>query len=63
VELPEAERTEDGLKDYGAYYVPAVEGKYIANMPKWDGGFNGGGTTVNPAVPPGALDGPIVGQK
>lgn len=28
------------LKDYGAYYVPAVEGKYIANMPTYDGGFN-----------------------
>jgi len=39
VELPEMER-ENGLKTYGAYYVPAVEGKYITNMPIWDGSFN-----------------------
>lgn len=39
VELPEEER-ENGLKDYGAYYVPAVEGAYISNMPTWDGSFN-----------------------
>lgn len=39
VELPEAEH-ENGLKDYGAYYVPAVEGSYISNMPTWDGSFN-----------------------
>lgn len=38
VELPD-EKLENGLKDYGAYYVPAVEGKYIENMPVWDGGF------------------------
>lgn len=63
VELPEDEREEDGLKTYGAYYVPAVEGRYIADMPKWDGGFNGSKKTVKPAVPPEALNGPIVGQK
>ncbi len=39
IELPEAER-EGGLKTYGAYYVPAVEEKYISNMPLWDGSFN-----------------------
>ena len=39
VELPGMER-ENGLKTYGAYYVPAVEGEYISNMPVWDGRFN-----------------------
>jgi hypothetical protein len=39
VELPDMER-ENGLKTYGAYYVPAVEGEYISNMPVWDGRFN-----------------------
>ncbi len=28
------------LKTYGAYYVPAVSGEYISNMPAWDGSFN-----------------------
>jgi len=37
------------LHDYGAYYVPAVEGKYIANMPTYDGGFNG--PSAKPATP------------
>lgn len=36
VELPE-ERSENGLKTFGAYYVPAVDGTYIANMPIWNG--------------------------
>lgn len=44
VELPDLEghtrQEELGLKTYGAYYVPAVEGAYISNMPVWDGGFN-----------------------
>ncbi|MGN0493742.1 MAG: hypothetical protein ACI4F7_08855 [Acutalibacteraceae bacterium] len=31
---------EYGLKEYGAYYVPAVEERYISNMPLWDGSFN-----------------------
>lgn len=39
-ELPEM-GVRDGLKHYGAYYVPAVESRYIANMPTYDGGFNG----------------------
>jgi len=38
VELPEEEL--DGMKTYGAYYVPAIEEKYISNMPLWDGSFN-----------------------
>ncbi len=40
VELPEAEREEDHLKDYGAYYVPAVEEAYLTDLPVWDGRFN-----------------------
>lgn len=41
VELPENEfATPQGLKHYGFYYVPAVEGKYIENMPVYDGSFN-----------------------
>lgn len=39
VELPDAER-EDGLKDFGAYYVPAVSGDYISDLQTWDGSFN-----------------------
>lgn len=39
VEMPEGER-ENGLKDFGAYYVPAVDGAYLTGMPVWDGGFN-----------------------
>ena len=39
VEVPYEER-ENGLKTYGAYYVPAVEGKYLTEMPVWDGSFN-----------------------
>lgn len=39
VELPEEER-ENGLKSFGAYYVPAVDGDYLSNMPTWDGNFN-----------------------
>ena len=38
-ELPE-EKPEHGLKTYGAYYVPAVEGSYLTNMPVYDGRFN-----------------------
>ncbi len=39
VELPEIERAE-GMKTYGAYYVPAVSSEYISNMPTWNGSFN-----------------------
>lgn len=38
VELPEMEI--DGLKNYGAYYVPAVESSYIVNMPTCSEYFN-----------------------
>jgi len=31
---------DNGLKTYGAFYVPAVDEKYIANMPLWDGSIN-----------------------
>lgn len=41
VDLPEDLRPSDKeLRVYGAYYVPAVEGQYIANMPTYDGRFN-----------------------
>lgn len=39
VEIP-AEAQDNGLKTYGAYYVPAVEQQYISNMPVWDGSYN-----------------------
>ena len=39
VELPEMRR-ENGLTDYGAYYVPAIQEEYIRNMPLWDGNIN-----------------------
>ena len=39
VELPE-EACDNGLKTYGVYYVPAVWGQYIANMPVYDGRLN-----------------------
>lgn len=41
VEIPEEGGSGvEGMKTYGAYYVPAVESSYISNMPVWDGGFN-----------------------
>ena len=40
IELPNFNKTETGLKTYGAYYVPAVEERFISNMPVWDGSFN-----------------------
>ena len=39
IELPEMQR-ENGLTDYGAYYVPAIQEEYIRNMPVWDGSIN-----------------------
>jgi len=39
VELP-AEALENGLKTFGAFYVPAVRSEYLENMPVWDGRFN-----------------------
>ena len=41
IELPERENWHgNGEKEYGAYYVPAVDGKYLKNMPVYDGRFN-----------------------
>ena len=37
--LPELAE-EDGLQTFGAYYVPAVEGRFLTNLPVWDGSFN-----------------------
>ncbi len=39
VELPDME-LDNGMKTYGAYYVPAVSEKYISNMSVWAGSFN-----------------------
>lgn len=39
IEIPK-EKQKNGLKTYGAYYVPAVESKYISNIPVWNGSFN-----------------------
>lgn len=34
------DESENGLKTYGAYYVPAIAEEYIENMPVYDGRFN-----------------------
>jgi len=39
VELPEMAQ-ENGLKNFGAYYVPAVEAEYLTGLPLWNGSFN-----------------------
>lgn len=39
IELPEMRR-ENGLTDYGAYYVPAIQEEYIRNIPLWEGSIN-----------------------
>ena len=39
VELPSMQR-ENNLKTFGAFYVPAVDERYISNMPLWNGSFN-----------------------
>lgn len=39
VRLPE-EAEEDGLQTFGAYYVPAVEGRFLTNLTVWDGSFD-----------------------
>lgn len=39
VELPEMEQ-ENGLKNFGAYYVPAVKAEFITGLPLWNGSFN-----------------------
>lgn len=45
VELPEESKkcdvnVKNGMKCFGAYYVPAVDGRYITNMPMYNGEFN-----------------------
>ena len=40
VEVPPQDNATTNLKTYGAYYVPAVAGEYLTNMPSWDGSFN-----------------------
>lgn len=39
VEMPSMEM-ENGLKTFGAFYVPAVRSEYLENLPVWDGRFN-----------------------
>lgn len=39
VEMPEMAQ-DNGLKKYGAFYVPAVEDEYLSDMIVWDGRFN-----------------------
>ena len=39
VELPEMAQ-ENGLKNFGAYYVPAVKPEFITGLPLWNGSFN-----------------------
>ena len=39
VELPEMAQ-ENGLKNFGAYYVPAGKLEYIEGLPLWNGNFN-----------------------
>ena len=44
LELPDGDgwqmNLDNGLKTYGAYYVPAVSDAYIEELPLWDGSFN-----------------------
>ena len=42
VELPKIDGMSmaEGLKCYGAFYVPAVSGEYLVNFPMWDGTIN-----------------------
>lgn len=35
-----ATAAQNGLKTYGAYYVPAIADEYVTNMPTYDGHFN-----------------------
>ncbi|QOX65372.1 hypothetical protein FRZ06_19440 [Anoxybacterium hadale] len=39
VELPTM-KIDGGLKTFGAFYVPAVDERYLANMPLWNENFN-----------------------
>ena len=38
VEVPDMARN-NGLKTFGAYYVPAVSGEFLTGMPVWEGQF------------------------
>ncbi|MCM1118822.1 MAG: hypothetical protein NC543_05605 [bacterium] len=40
VELPEEKELSSPLNTYGAYYVPAIDGRYLTGMPVWNGNFN-----------------------
>lgn len=40
VELPEEKDPSFPLNTYGAYYVPAIDGHYLTDMPVWNGDFN-----------------------
>lgn len=40
VEIPQYLKEDTGLHEFGAYYVPAVDGKYIENMQIWGDSFN-----------------------
>ena len=42
VELTETDsfNMAEGLKNFGAFYVPAVSGEYLTNFPVWNGNFN-----------------------
>lgn len=40
VALPPQDNATTNLQTYGAYYVSAVAGEYLTNMPTWDGAFN-----------------------
>lgn len=39
VEMPTMQQ-KNGLKTFGAFYVPAVKGEYLTKMPVWDGEYN-----------------------
>lgn len=39
VEVPDMAQ-DNGLKTFGAYYVPAVSGEFLTGMPVWEGEFN-----------------------
>lgn len=39
VEVPDM-ALDNGLKTFGAYYVPAVSGEFLTGMPVWEGQFN-----------------------
>lgn len=39
VEVPDMAQ-DNGLKTFGAYYVPAVDGQFLTGMPVWEGQFN-----------------------